>query len=283
MPAVCGAGFSAAAETRSQRPDVAGQALRCSAAVASEIDHGRLEARLGHRFADPELLVRALTHSSWANEQRAPRPIDNQKLEFLGDAVLALVVGHGLIEAHPHLGEGELSVARAQVVSEGGLAAAARDLSLGDFLRLGRGEDRSGGRDKPSLLADAFEAVVAAVYLDAGFAAAIALVGRLLGPRIAEVDETGFADAKTRLQEAAQASLKATPEYKVVAESGPPHDRTFEVAVMIDGREWSRATGKASRNFHTIFVVAVGRGDVQDGLSEVCLPIRPCFPSPSTV
>lgn len=213
----------------------------------SQRDPAELEALLGHAFADRELLIRAVTHRSWANEQKHGRPVDNEKLEFLGDAVLALVVGHLLIDAHPALGEGELSVARSQVVSETALAAVARELGLGGFLALGKGEERTGGRDKPSLLADALEAVVAAVYLDAGFAVARTLVERLLGRRISEVDQTGFSDSKTRLQESAQAKLKATPEYRLIAELGPDHDKVFEVAVFIKDREWARAAGKSKK------------------------------------
>ena len=157
-----------------------------------------------------ELLERALTHRSFANESRAGTG-DNEKLEFLGDAVLDLVVGHHLMDAFPTLREGELSVTRAQVVSETGLSEVAAELGLGEFLRLGKGEERTGGRDKPSLLADAFEAVVAAVYLDGGFEATRDLVERLLAARMGAIDATGFHDFKTRLQESAQAKLRATP------------------------------------------------------------------------
>jgi ribonuclease-3 len=215
--------------------------------VSDARDHASLEERLGHRFAEPELLGRALTHRSWANESRGGRADDNEKLEFLGDAVLALVVGHLLFSAWPALEEGELSIARAQVVSEAGLARIARELGLGAYLRLGRGEDKSGGRDKPSLLADALEAVVAAIYLDGGFEAARAAVARLLGDRLAEAGPTGQADAKTRLQERAQATVRAAPEYRLVGEVGPDHDKVFEVAVVLLGKELARATGKSKK------------------------------------
>jgi ribonuclease III len=215
--------------------------------VSETRDVAELAALLGHGFADRELLERAVCHRSWANEQRGGPRLDNEKLEFLGDAVLALVVGQLLMEQYPELGEGELSVARAQVVSETGLSEVARELGLGEFLRLGRGEARSGGRSKPSLLADALEAVVASVFLDGGFDAARRLVSRLLGRRIAEVDQTGFSDSKTRLQESAQAKLKATPEYRLVSELGPDHDKVFEVAVVIKEREWARAAGKSKK------------------------------------
>lgn len=216
--------------------------------MSSAREFDRLERLLGYRFQRPELLERALTHRSYANEQRPQSAAaDNEKLEFLGDAVLDLVVGHHLMDSFPDLREGELSVTRAQVVSESGLSQVAAELGLGAFLRLGRGEERTGGRDKPSLLADAFEAVVAAVYLDGGFEAARELALRLLGRRMEAIDASGFHDFKTRLQESAQAKLKATPEYRVVGEAGPDHDKTFEVAVVIKDREWARAVGKSKK------------------------------------
>ena len=214
--------------------------------MSSEREFGKLEGLLGYQFTRPELLGRALTHRSHANESRSGEE-NNEKLEFLGDAVLDLVVGHLLMDRYPRLSEGELSVTRAQVVSEAGLSELAGEMGLGAFLRLGRGEERTGGRHKPSLLADAFEAVVAAVYLDGGFEASRSLVERLLSRRLAEIDATGFHDSKTRLQENAQAKLKATPEYRVIGESGPDHDKTFEVAVVIKDREWGRATGKSKK------------------------------------
>jgi ribonuclease-3 len=209
-------------------------------------DFERLERLLGYRFGSQELLERALTHRSHANETREAGG-DNEKLEFLGDAVLDLVVGHLLMEEYPSLSEGELSVTRAQVVSEHGLSELASDLGLGEFLRLGKGEERSGGRQKASLLADALEAVVAAVYLDGGFDSARQLVERLLGRRLKAIDATGFSDYKTRLQESAQAKLKSTPEYRVVGEAGPDHEKTFEVAVYIKEREWARAAGRSKK------------------------------------
>lgn len=214
--------------------------------MSAEREFGELEGLLGYQFTRRELLGRALTHRSHANESRAAEE-NNEKLEFLGDAVLDLVVGHLLMDRYPRLSEGELSVTRAQVVSEAGLSELAGEMGLGAFLRLGRGEERTGGRHKPSLLADAFEAVVAAVYLDGGFEAARALVERLLSRRLSEIDATGFHDSKTRLQESAQAKLRATPEYRVIGESGPDHDKTFEIAVTIKDREWGRATGKSKK------------------------------------
>lgn len=210
-------------------------------------DFDRLEELLGYRFTDRGLLETALRHASWANEHVDDPAGDNERLEFLGDAVLDLVVGHKLMSRFPQLREGQLSVTRAQVVSEGGLAAIASTLGLGEWIKLGKGEDRSGGRTKASILADAFEAVVAAVYLDGGFAAAFDLVGRVLDERIEKVEFKGFHDHKTRLQEAAQAKLKTTPTYDVVAELGPDHDKRFIIEVVLMDRVWSRAIGRSKK------------------------------------
>jgi ribonuclease-3 len=210
-------------------------------------EYADLEAVLGYHFRDPILLAHALRHASWCNEQPAPRPDDNERLEFVGDAVLDLIVGHRLMTRYPDAREGALSVTRAQVVSEAGLSEIAGQLGLGVWIKLGKGEERSGGRDKPSILANTFEALLAAVYLDGGFPAAWDLIGRLLGRRIETVELTGFYDFKTRLQESAQAKLKATPSYLVVQEIGPDHDKRFVVAVMIGSEEWSRAVGRSKK------------------------------------
>ena len=214
-------------------------------------DHlGALEAVLGYAFRDQLLLEQALRHASFCNEQGksgGPKIEDNQRLEFLGDAVLSLTVSQRLMVRFPEAHEGDLSVTRAQVVSEEGLSEVARKLGFGEFLLLGKGEDRSGGRTKPKILADAFEAIVAAVYLDGGFQAAWDLVERLLIERINAVEIKNFYDFKTRLQETSQARLKATPTYRVVQELGPDHDKRFVVAVTIGTDEWARAVGKSKK------------------------------------
>mgnify|MGYP000597254397 CR=1 FL=1 len=229
-------------------------------------DYSALEAVLGYTFRDRSLIEQALRHASWCNEQPVGPPAgrgeddarpagrleDNERLEFLGDAVLDLVVGHRLMSRYPQLREGQLSVTRAQVVSEAGLSEVAGQLGLGEWLMLGKGEEKSGGRTKPSILADAFEAILAAVYLDGGFTAAWDLVGRLLAQRIETVELKGFYDFKTRLQETAQARLKATPTYRVVQETGPDHDKRFVVAVAIGDDEWSRAVGRSKKEAEQI-------------------------------
>jgi len=210
-------------------------------------DYSALEAMLGYTFRDRSLLEQALRHASWCNEHSAANLEDNERLEFLGVAVLDLVVGHKLMTRYPQLREGELSVTRAQVVSEAGLSEVAGQLGLGAWLVLGKGEEKSGGRTKPSILADAFEAILAAVYVDGGFVAAVEMVDRLLAQRIETVEFKGFYDFKTRLQETSQARLKATPTYRVVQELGPDHDKRFVVAVTIGSDEWARAVGKSKK------------------------------------
>jgi ribonuclease III len=206
-----------------------------------------LEARLGYVFRDRALAETALTHTSWRNEAPAPGRTDNERLEFLGDAVLALVVSDLLMRRLPDSAEGDLTRARAALVSEGGLARAAGTLELGRFLFVGRGEERTGGRARPSILADALEALMGAVYLDGGLDAVAAAVGRLFHSELVDVDAHARLDYKSRLQERAQALWQAAPVYQVVAESGPDHDKRFEVALSFAGREWARASGRSKK------------------------------------
>ena len=205
--------------------------------------YAALETRLGYTFEDGVRLEVALTHKSFLNENQGQGRGDNERFEFLGDAVLSLVIGHLLMEAFPSRSEGELSRMRATIVSEPGLAEVAEGLALGEWLFLGRGEEQSGGRHKPSLLADACEAVVGAVYLDGGFDASMTVVRRLFGDRVHAAFGNG-SDFKTRVQERAQAQLKQQPRYTVVGTEGPDHDKTFEVALLLGDREVSRARGK---------------------------------------
>lgn len=210
-------------------------------------DYSALEAVLGYPFKDKSVLDTALRHPSWCNEQPEPRPDDNERFEFLGDAVLDLVVSHRVMTRFPNAHEGDLSVTRQQIVSEAALSDVARELKIGDWILLGKGEEKSGGRDKPKILADMFEALIGAVYLDGGYAAAWETIDRVLGERIATVELKNFYDFKTRLQETAQARLKATPTYRVVQEVGPDHDKRFVVAVTIGEDEWARAVGRSKK------------------------------------
>jgi ribonuclease III len=210
-------------------------------------DYSALEAVLGYPFKEPSLLEQALRHPSWCNEQGDPRPDDNERFEFLGDAVLDLVVSHRVMTRFPKAHEGDLSVTRQQIVSEAALSDVARQLDLGKFIMLGKGEEKSGGRVKPKILADMFEALIGAVYLDGGYQCAWEMIERVLGARIMSVELKNFYDFKTRLQETAQARLKATPTYHVVQELGPDHDKRFVVAVTIGNDEWARAVGKSKK------------------------------------
>lgn len=214
--------------------------------VSSAHDIRELEALLGHSFADTSLLQTALTHRSHANERREARAEDNEKLEFLGDAVLDLIISQYLMGRFPTLSEGELSMTRAQMVSEAGLSRVAMGLSLGDWLRLGKGEERSGGRDKASILSDALEAVVAALYLDGGLETARQFVLAHFEAHTPSQPGLG-SDNKTRLQELVQGRWKSTPVYEIVGETGPDHDKTFEVAVLVGGEEKARASGHSKK------------------------------------
>jgi ribonuclease III len=207
-----------------------------------------LERRLAYRFRDRALLEEAQCHSSYVNEAFDPAIRDNERLEFLGDAVLNLVVGHALLARFPASREGELSRMRASLVNEKELARLSRRLGVGAGLKLGRGEARTGGRAKDSILAGALEAVVAAVYLDGGFEAASALVGRLFAPLIAGLEPGGDspADFKSRLQELVQAAPGARPVYTVVRAEGPDHDKTFVVRLEVLGRA-AEGTGKSKK------------------------------------
>ncbi|MFQ5669728.1 MAG: ribonuclease III [Acidobacteriota bacterium] len=190
-----------------------------------------LEARLGHRFGDPDLLDRALTHRSAAHEA-GDRRDSNEALEFLGDAVLGFVVTGFIWSAHPGATEGEMSRRRAALVSRTSLAKLARRLELGPVLRLGRGEAAGGGREKDSLLADALEAVLGALYLDGGLAPAAELLHRLLGRPAA----AGGPDAKSALQARLQAGCGEPPLYRVVETSGPPHRPCYRIEVVHGGK-----------------------------------------------
>jgi len=190
--------------------------------------------KLQYRFCNKALLQEALRHSSFVNEQSNSGLRDNERLEFLGDAVLNLIIGYILMQRYPEMKEGELSRMRAALVNESQLAHIARTLRLGAYVRLGKGEDQTHGRKKKSILADAFEAGIAAVFLDGGYAAAFELIENHFAKplRTIATHETDM-DFKSRLQELLQISDKYTPRYTVIAESGPDHDKTFTVEVNV--------------------------------------------------
>lgn len=205
-------------------------------------DLSQLEAAIGHEFADRDLLVGALIHSS-AREETNGR--DNQTLEFLGDAVLGLAISDVATVTHPHLDEGALTRLRASLVNAASLAEVARSLALGAWLKLGKGEERSGGRDKERILAACYEAVIGAVFRDAGYGAARTMVARHFGDAVA----TGKppSDFKTALQELAQECGAGTPTYRLVQERGPAHDRRFAVEVMLRDRAMAGGTGSSRK------------------------------------
>jgi ribonuclease-3 len=217
------------------------------AGAARELDHdvlAEVQETLGVDLLDEGLLVTALTHKSWVNENPAAGGGDNERLEFLGDAVLDLAVGQLLMETVPDAREGELSQLRAALVDERGLARVARAAGVGRWLRLGRGEEQSGGRDKDSLLANALEALAAAVFLDRGWDAALALVRRHFGEAIGCSPRALLgSDHKSRLQEEVQRMRREPAEYRLVEESGPDHRKRFTVEVLLDGKVIGRGTG----------------------------------------
>ncbi len=217
---------------------------------ASHLDD--LEQVLHYYFRDPQTLHQALIHRSFAHENLHLQQIDNETLEFLGDAVLGLAVSHLLIERFPNLNEGDLSRLRSSIVNEKELAKIASSLNLGEFLLLGKGEEATRGRQKPSLLADTLEAVLAAIYLDGGLETAIDVVKRLFYAYLdLEGDEDPLKiwdkDYKTQLQELAQARFKLTPAYVLETEEGPDHDKTFEVSVTLEGQTLARGSGKSKK------------------------------------
>ncbi|MGR3838170.1 MAG: ribonuclease III [Cognatishimia sp.] len=201
-----------------------------------------LEQRLGHHFSDPSLLVRAVTHSSMSSPTRA----DNQRLEFLGDRVLGLVMSEALLAADKKASEGQLAPRFNALVRKEACAEVAREVDLGAGLKLGRSEMLSGGRRKQALLGDAMEAVIAAVYVDAGFDAAKAMVLRLWGDRVNRV-EADARDAKTSLQEWAQARGQHPPKYDMVSRSGPDHAPVFTIAARLEDGQSAEATAGSKR------------------------------------
>lgn len=210
--------------------------------LVSEVDAHRLqnssldilETNLGYRFTDRSLLENALNHSSYVNELPDKTTPDNQRLEFLGDAVLGLAIGQMIMEHYPEMNEGSLSKLRASLVSETGLAAMARQIDLGRFICLGKGERLSRGYEKNSILADAFEAVVAAMYLDQGFKPTYALIQNLFSGQISSASpESDLEDYKSVLQEYAQEMGHPAPSYAISGETGPDHDKTFDIAVTV--------------------------------------------------
>lgn len=226
----------------SHREDVGSRVVR----LRDEFED--LQARIGYRFRDRGLLEHALTHKSRAAEDATGGVVDNESLEFLGDAVLGLVVADTLFHQYPDYTEGQKSKVKAAVVSTQSLARQAEDIRLGEHLILGRGEEKTGGRFKQALLADAYEALIAAIYLDGGLDAAAAFLRRELKQAIdAGIAQTFAPDYKSALQERLQALGRPLPEYRLSGSEGPDHRKTFNIEVRVAGEVLGAATGRAKK------------------------------------
>lgn len=201
-----------------------------------------LEKKIGYEFSEKKLLIEALTHKSYK------QPYDNERLEFLGDAVLDLIVGEYLFVKFRTSDEGKLSKIRASLVNETGFDKLARSLDLGEYILLSNAEDKNGGREKSSLLSNAFEAIMGAIYLEAGLEIVQKIAVRIIESNYDEISlDSLFRDFKTTLQEMTQASFGITPEYRVLSSKGPDHKKEFEIGVFIEGKEYARGKGKSKK------------------------------------
>lgn len=244
------------------RPADAEEARRLIESHRTEAPAGRViplrnefsdfERRVGYSFRDPGLLEHALTHTSRANEDASGGVIDNESLEFLGDAVLGFAIADLLFRRFPDRDEGWKSKMKAALVSTASLARLAEGLSLGDHLLLGRGEEKTGGRRKQALLADGYEALIAAIYLDGGVEQAAAFITRQFSPLIPLVNDArataaAFRDYKSALQERVQSAGEPPPEYVVIGETGPDHHKMFQVQVRVAGKPTADAFGRSKK------------------------------------
>ncbi len=207
----------------------------------------KLEEKISYEFKDKNLFLKSITHKSWANEIGQDNE-NNEKLEFLGDAVLELALSDLLFKSFPEDKEGDLSKKRASLVNESALSVMAQALEIGSFIRLGKGEIQSNGGQKPRLLASCYEALIGAVYLDSSFATVKEIIHREFYHHILKLNNESFdSDFKTRLQEKLQDEHKETPLYEVINETGPAHDKTFEVQITFKGRRVSTGEGKSKK------------------------------------
>lgn len=207
----------------------------------------KLEEKLGYTFHDRRLLENALTHSSYANENKSKGETSNERLEFLGDSVLGMVVADHLYRTHPDMPEGELTRTRAALVCEDSLVEVAAQLELGEYLKLGRGEDAGGGRKRPSIQADAVEAVIAAVYLDGGIGSARKLITNFILTNNEREQEGAVRDFKTALQELVQRESGRVLSYRLMGESGPDHAKVFSVEVDLNGQPIGTGEGRSKK------------------------------------
>jgi len=206
-----------------------------------------IQDKLSYFFGDPELLIQSLTHSSYANENMKSGMASNERLEFLGDSLLGMTVAVLIYENKPELTEGQMTKLRAELVCEKNLAALADELCLGAYIMLGRGEENGGGRSRPSILADAFEAVLAAVYLDGGFEATMRFVSDRFRRQLDDPIRSN-SDYKTLLQEMIQVRPGQTHVYDIINETGPDHDKTFTVEVKLNGNPFGTGKGKSKKS-----------------------------------
>ena len=206
-----------------------------------------LETKLGYQFQNPKLLDHALTHSSYANEHHLGSISSNERLEFLGDSVLGMIVADHLYRTFPDLPEGDLTRIRANLVCEGSLVLVAKEWDLGRYLKLGKGENACGGRSRPSILADAVEAVLAAVFLDGGLAHDRDIIQRFLLDRMEQVNRASR-DHKTYLQELVQRKSGQVLSYELIGESGPDHNKTFQMQVLLNGQPIGQGTGHSKKD-----------------------------------
>ena len=229
------------------------------------MDTGEFEKRLGYEFKDKSLLETALTHTSYANEHRS---VSYERLEFLGDAVLQLLMSKYIYKNYPSFSEGKMSRLRANIVCETTLFQIAKKLDIGAAARLGHGEEMSGGRERESILADMVEAVLAAIYLDAGIEKAESMIFDAYGHIVSAAAEGKLnKDYKTRLQEKVQLGGKPQPCYRITAEDGPPHNKTFYSEVEIDGAVRGKGSGKTKQEAQQM--AAKAALDEMEGLGEV--------------
>lgn len=217
----------------------------------SSRDLSILEEKIGYKFKNIKFLEVGVTHSSYANETKE-HVTYNERQEFLGDAVLSIIVSDYIFENYTKLPEGELTKLRASLVCEKSLCGFANELELGSFLRLGHGEELMGGRERPSILADAFEAVLAAIYLDGGIEPATKHVLRFITKALEHVENVAFKDYKTMLQEIIQKNPEERLTYALVGESGPDHDKRFEVDVMLNSNVIGHGIGKSKKSAEQI-------------------------------
>ncbi len=235
--------------------------------------HKEFEKRTGYQFQNKKLLTQALTHSSYANERRLGKQADNERLEFLGDAVLEIVTSEYLFHRYPEYPEGELTRLRASMVCEPTLAFCTRELELGKYLLLGKGEDQTGGRERKSILSDALEAVIGAIYLDGGFASAKEFIMKFV---LNDIEHKKlFFDSKTILQEIVQGNSGQELSYRLISEEGPDHDKKFVVEAEIGGISYGKGTGRTKKAaeqeaaYHTL--LQIRKQSSADGGGDACI------------